>query len=255
MKVSELDYNHSENKRFVPESKTIVVFIHGILGTPRHFADFEKLVPQNWSICNILLKGHGGTVKDFSDATMQEWKSQIKAEVDSLSTQFETMFLVAHSMGCLFSLYMNDIHPNLIKGLFFLAPPLKVTLKMPIIITSIKIIFELKISDESTLAAKNAYSIGREKNLLKYVKWLPNFISLLKESRHSRKYACKLKAPCYVFMSKKDELVKPSSAEFFNKHGEVMLHTLKESQHFYYEKKDYEYLLTKFEEFCIEMSK
>mgnify|MGYP002425729728 CR=1 FL=1 len=58
------------------QERIAILFIHGILGTTSHFEPFLSLVPPNWSICNLSLKGHGGSVKDFSQASMTEWKQQ-----------------------------------------------------------------------------------------------------------------------------------------------------------------------------------
>ena len=54
------------------QERIAILFIHGILGTTKHFETFLSLVPPNWSICNLSLKGHGGSVKDFSQASMAE---------------------------------------------------------------------------------------------------------------------------------------------------------------------------------------
>ncbi len=241
---------HTEKKIIHPDSDTVVVFIHGILGTPWHFKDFEKCIPESWSMCNILLKGHGSGVEDFSNATMNDWKKQVTEEIGILSKKFKRIFLVAHSMGCLFSLRMSKLFPNSIKGLFFLAPPLKITLKLPIIFTSIKIIFELKSFDVRVHAAKEAYSIASEKNLLHYIPWIPNFLSLLMESIKMRKYALKLNIPCQIYLSQKDELVLKSSAKYFKNNAHTSIHILKKSQHFYYDDTDYSFLLQEFKSFC-----
>ena len=42
------------------QERIAILFIHGILGTTSHFEPFLSLVPPNWSICNLSLKGHGG---------------------------------------------------------------------------------------------------------------------------------------------------------------------------------------------------
>ena len=50
---------HKEYKRIVENSPKALLFIHGILGTPNHFAPFIPLVPENLSVYNLLLDGHG----------------------------------------------------------------------------------------------------------------------------------------------------------------------------------------------------
>lgn len=66
------------------QERIAILFIHGILGTTSHFEPFLSLVPPNWSICNLSLKGHGGSVKDFSQASMTEWKQQVKNVIEEL---------------------------------------------------------------------------------------------------------------------------------------------------------------------------
>ena len=67
--------------------RAAILFVHGILGTPRHFAPFLPYVPASWSVCNLLLEGHGGSVRDFSHAAMAQWKQQVHAALDALLTE------------------------------------------------------------------------------------------------------------------------------------------------------------------------
>ena len=46
--------------REIPGAKTAVLMIHGIVGTPEHFAMLYPYVPEDWSIYSIRLAGHGG---------------------------------------------------------------------------------------------------------------------------------------------------------------------------------------------------
>lgn len=68
---------HEEYIRKIPGSKMAVLMIHGIAGTPDHFKPFVSLFPDDWSVYNILLDGHGGGVKDFSATSMEKWKKQV----------------------------------------------------------------------------------------------------------------------------------------------------------------------------------
>ena len=43
-----------------------MLFVHGIVGTPRHFDFLIDVVPSTVSIYNMLLDGHGYGVRDFS---------------------------------------------------------------------------------------------------------------------------------------------------------------------------------------------
>ena len=66
------------------QERIAILFIHGILGTTSHFEPFLSLVPPNWSICNLSLKGHGGSVKDFSLDSMTEWMQLVMNALEEL---------------------------------------------------------------------------------------------------------------------------------------------------------------------------
>ena len=76
---------HKEYVKINDESNTVVLFIHGIVGTPNHFNEFVPLVPESISVYNLLLDGHGKGVKDFSKASMKKWESQVATVVEELS--------------------------------------------------------------------------------------------------------------------------------------------------------------------------
>ena len=62
----------------IKENDTAVLFIHGIIGTPRQFDFLIKEVPENYSVYNMLLSGHGKGVKDFSKTNMKNWEKEVK---------------------------------------------------------------------------------------------------------------------------------------------------------------------------------
>ena len=66
---------HKEYIREADHANTAILMIHGIFGTPRHFDDIVKLVPDNWSVYNILLDGHGKGVREFSRTSMVKCKN------------------------------------------------------------------------------------------------------------------------------------------------------------------------------------
>lgn len=66
---------HSSYIRAVPGSRCAVLFLHGILGTPRHFDFLLESVPADWSVYNMQLDGHGGTLRDFTGSSMTRWQT------------------------------------------------------------------------------------------------------------------------------------------------------------------------------------
>lgn len=76
---------HTEIRRCVAGAENAVLFIHGIVGTPQHFAPLIPLVPEGWSLYNLLLDGHGGSVEAFSHTSMKKWRAQVSAAVEELA--------------------------------------------------------------------------------------------------------------------------------------------------------------------------
>ena len=72
------EIGHEEYVREAAGATKAVVFIHGILSTPLFFEKLVERVPEDFSVYNILLDGHGALVKDFSETSMKIWKHQAK---------------------------------------------------------------------------------------------------------------------------------------------------------------------------------
>ena len=129
---------HSEYIRLVDGADVAVLFIHGIIGTPRHFDDLIPLVPKNISIYNMLLDGHGKGVSDFSHTSMKKWEVQVSRAVDSLLSTHKKLFIVAHSMGTLLAIEQATRRAE-ISGLFLLAVPIKLFIKPRMLINVTKV--------------------------------------------------------------------------------------------------------------------
>ena len=153
-----------------------VLLLHGIAGSPGHFRDLVPVIPAEFSVYNILLDGHSGKTENFSRSSMAKWKAQVAATLADLFARHEKVVIVAHSMGTLFAIQSAIDHPDKIPALFLLAAPLKLFLKPKMAINAFKVYFD-KISpyDHEALAAKKCYGIGKDKNPLNYIGWIPRF--------------------------------------------------------------------------------
>ena len=54
-----------------------VLLIHGIAGSPGHFRDLTPVIPEEFSVYNILLAGHSGPIENLSHSSMKKWKAQV----------------------------------------------------------------------------------------------------------------------------------------------------------------------------------
>jgi esterase/lipase len=236
--------------RFGSERDTAVLFVHGIVGRPRHFEDFLPLVPQSMTVCNVLLDGHGGSVDDFSHTSMQKWKRQIDRRVRFLLNTHKSIVIVAHSMGCLFAIKQAIKHPQRVKALFLLAAPLDVRVRPELVVNVCKVYLDrISPDDVQAQAAQYAYGIEHDYRIWKYFGWIPRYLELFGEIGSVRKCLDLLSVKTYMFQSKYDEIVPISTTRLCYHNSSIHTKILKNSHHFYYEPDDYRYLLSYFERF------
>ncbi len=240
---------HSEYIRISDEKNTAVILIHGFLGTPRYYDDFIPFIPENYSIYNVLLDGHGGSYLDFAHTSKEKWLSQLESLVCRLYKEYKNIVLIGHSMGTLLSLEIYKKHKEKIKKLILFACPLKIFLKPVSALNTFKDIF--KISDKNnpvTEISEKNHGVELPKNLFKYILWLPRYNDLFSLSKSGRKIAPFVEAECYTFFSKKDEMVSIKSKKYFDKNPYVKNYVLKNSWHYYYPNEDFLFISEKLKE-------
>ena len=239
--------------RRVKNADTAILFIHGILERPEHFEPFIPLVPPDWTIFNILLKGHGGTVKDFSAASMAEWEKQVHRTLQELLASHGRVVICAHSMGTLFALQEALKYP--IAEMFLLNVPLKLRIKPSLLKTLARVFFgNVKPDDKWSTAAQKAYGVERDLHILRYIGWIPRYLELFSEIGKTRKLTDRLSVPCRVYLSRKDEMVSLESANWFRDNPAVTVKRLDQSGHFYYSPMDLKRLRHDFREMIRRMS-
>lgn len=233
---------HQEYVRCVTDARFAVMFIHGIVGTPDHFTQLLPLVefvPENWSVYNVLLDGHGGTVEDFSRTSMKKWKNQIWHIFDMLQKSHEKVIIVGHSMGTLFALQLAAEYPDKILQTILFASPLYVRLRLSGLVNCLKVALGAVAMDNPREAATvQACGVCTDKKLWKYVPWLPRMLELLYETGHTREIVNTVRVPILAFQSSNDELVSNRAGRLLEKCKSASVYCLPQSTHFYYAPED-----------------
>lgn len=229
---------HKEYKRVVNDAETAVLFVHGIVGTPNHFKEYMPLVPESYSVYNLLLDGHGKGVKDFANTSMKIWENQVNNAVDELLTHHNNILIVAHSMGCLFAIE-QAVKKREVNKLFLLAPPMNVRVKFTMVKNSLKMHFNIiKPNDFVASATKNCCGVNLSKNIFLYLGWVPRLLELFSKIRKTRPLLKGFDKDAMVYVSKNDELVSPKSAKWFINCKKTKIISLENSGHFYYSAED-----------------
>lgn len=239
---------HAEFKR-IGEGNTAVLLVHGILGTPRHFDPFIPLIPQEYSVWNLLLDGHGKTVRDFSRTSMKKWEQQVADAVAELARTHDKILIAAHSMGTLFAIEQATRQPK-VAGLFLLAAPLKIFVKTDMFLNAAKVYLN-RINEQEPVdvAAKNSLGMETDWNLLHYMGWIPRYLELFDKIRRTCVELPRLEKPCFAYQSAKDEMVDQGAAKQLARNPRIRVTVLENSRHFYYEGKELEFLQKEFASF------
>ena len=229
---------HQPFSRIVDNSDTAILFIHGIVGSPNQFRNLLPMVPPEWSCVNLLLPGHGGSVRDFARSSMNEWRSYVARQVDELAATHRRILLVGHSMGTLFCIDEALRHSEKVAGLFLLAAPLYPRLTPSAAYQSLQVAFGKTSSKPTLQAAYDACSVTATAKLWQYLGWLPRFAELFQAANQGRKQIRELSTPVVSVHSQHDELVSPRSCGHVEKLPYVALHILPAAGHFYYPPED-----------------
>lgn len=237
---------HEAYWRLVENADTAVLFVHGIAGTPNHFRFFLPLIPDNVSVCALLLEGHGKGVRDFSRTSMDAWEQQVRSAVNALASCHTRIIIAAHSMGTLFAIEQAIREPK-VTTLFLMAVPLRIFLRPNLFLNSAKVFFD-KIGPEDKVAsaARDCYGIGQDRNLLHYLGWIPRYLELFAKIRQTRRILPLLKTPGFAFQSVRDEMVSGNAAADLQRCPALTVTLLPESGHYYYQEQDKALLLETF---------
>ena len=233
----------------VPGARKAILYIHGILGTPGHFRDFFPLV-SGCSQYSILLDGHGGNAGDFAKTRMTIWKKQVHDKVVELLGTYESLLIVAHSMGTLFAISEALLFPDRVKGIFLLASPLKLSVKPRLAMNCWKVFCgHIAADDHHALAAQQAYGITKDYHIYRYLGWIPRYLELFREIRRVRGEVQELRVPVVAFQSEQDEMVSRKAVDILKEVPETQVYLLENSTHFYYDPSDLQWILQAFSKF------
>jgi carboxylesterase len=106
---------HVAYKRIVDDSRVAVLCIHGFMGSPNQYRDIVPQIPQNISVYNMILDGHGGTPLDFGGTSMKKWEQNVEDAISELLQNHEEIYILSHSMGSLFAIEQAINNPKIAK--------------------------------------------------------------------------------------------------------------------------------------------
>jgi carboxylesterase len=136
------DSMHRPTWRERESADSLIIFIHGFMGSPNQFRDFmEAVYEHGCSACTILLPGHGGTGRDFGLCGLADWEDHLQGELDKHKSAYRNIFLVGHSMGGLLALNASLQEQNRIHGVILLSTPFELDLRLRSLLRKASLLF------------------------------------------------------------------------------------------------------------------
>lgn len=226
--VKEANAVHSELKRIIPGAKNAVLFVHGISATPRFFDEYVAVLPADFSVHNILLPGHGGTVKDFGRHSAKEWEAHVRTCLNDLRACHERVYIVAHSLGTLLAIREAVRDDTRIAGMLLLCVPLRIWSRPTAWWGKLAKGLGGKASREEL---RTCYGHEVDWRIWRYIGWVPRYLELFALSRDARQKVSRLNVPTLAFMAGNDEQVSLRSEKCMAGNPAITLRRMEKSSH------------------------
>lgn len=122
----------------IGRGRVCVVLTHGFNGEPAEMRGLEdRLRAAGFGTRNLLLPGHGSTLRDFAASRWEQWAGAIQAEARAALARGERVVLVGHSMGASACLLVAAREPE-VAGVVALCPPLHMDVPSKFLVTRLR---------------------------------------------------------------------------------------------------------------------
>ncbi|MBR0303473.1 MAG: alpha/beta hydrolase [Clostridia bacterium] len=197
------------------ECKTGIVFVHGIQGGPQQFDFLTERLPASVAYRNVLLPGHGATVKEFRRSGANEWLAAVTQASADMRDKCEELYFVGHSMGCLLGLLTED-ELNCFSRMIMICAPFYVRLTARYFKINFSAALKKQTNDPFVLATRKANSVSA-KHAASYLFCAHPYLELFKLIKQVRRSDPKTACAEYYF-SELDEIVGRKSASYAAEH-------------------------------------
>lgn len=192
---------------FFKGNETGILMLHG--GGGGTCADLKPLAEElhnkmGYTLSIPLLPGYGTTPELLKDVKIQDWKSAIQTQIDTLKTQCKKLFIGGHSMGGILTFIMAAEHNPM--GIFTISTPYELKgfiLKLLPFINIFKTYH--RIDAEQLKNESNGQWVGYNK--------IPINIGIKIKRLLDEMKTClpKVKCPAILFQGKHDSVIKEDS--------------------------------------------
>lgn len=229
----------------------VVVFVHGILGSPRRFRYFaEELAKHGVDSVALLLPGHGGTARDFYRTPRGSRAAYVKARVRQAKETHQRVFVVGYSLGGLLGL--DCALDGLACGVVLVSTPIRYHINFKAVAHSMRMMLSAADADGETLRSYRENNSITGARLINYPLWLGQYLEMLHYMKSIRGRLKGVRARVLVVQSTKDESIHAGCAELIREglvNAEADYVELRESGHGFFTQSDQRRLLDAILEF------
>ncbi len=188
-----------------------VIFVHGIQGGPARFRGLTELLPPSVVYKNVLLPGHGKTVKEFRRSGTEQWMRALREECEEMRAGCRRLIFVGHSMGRLLGLNVQE-ELSCFSGMILHCCPFKIRptpgrFKNSLIAAASK----KRPKDRFAAASWDENSVSA-KCPLSYLTAVHPYLDLLRMIKDAKRREFHPPIPTKFIFSELDEIVSPGSA-------------------------------------------
>lgn len=238
---------HSEYRRIVPGAESAVLFVHGINATPRFFDEYIAALPAEVSVHSVLLPGHGGSVRAFSDHSAKEWESHVRAALEALRQSHQRVYIVAHSLGTLLSIREAVRDDTRIAGMLLLCVPLRIWSRPTAWWGKLAKGLSGRAGQEEL---RTCYGTEVDWRIWRYIGWFPRYLELFALSKEARQVISRLTVPTRVLMAGRDEQVSLRSERCMVGNPAITLGRMEKSTHHIFTPEDKAAIRAAMREMC-----
>lgn len=186
-----------------PGARTMIVFIHGMMGTPEQFRPMLSAASgRGFSVSALLLPGHGGTGRDFVRSGRSQWETAVLEHIGRLRAKHPNIILAGHSMGSLLALLAYRSYPDAIRGIIAIATPMCLRIGRQALSRGFRLAPD----------AAGAASGQRNSSFWFSLRCIPRFVDLLGLMRSAESTLERVESPVLIIHSARDEVVDMRSA-------------------------------------------
>jgi len=195
---------------YLEGNKNCAMLIHGGGGgTAADMRELGNYINKNigYSVFAPLLPGFGTNEKELYNIQINDWFNALDQWFSELKEEFNKIFLIGHSMGGVFALYLSSKYTKDVNAIVSISAPTKFKGFLIKLIPIVKIFIKYwKVNDiEEFQKISNGIWVGYERIPLNLI---PKFKKLIKITNSQLN---KITAPILIIQGKNDQIVPKSS--------------------------------------------